>query len=80
MQPHGATDRFERAYRHLLAETREVLPNTALVLCEPFILNVGARAANWPEWKAKLDYYSEVVRGLSKEFNTVFRPLQSVFR
>lgn len=77
--PHGATDRFERAYRHLLAETREVLPNTALVLCEPFILNVGAPAANWPEWKAKLDYYSEVVRGLSKEFNTVFVPLQSVF-
>lgn len=77
--PKGATDRFERAYRNLLFETREVLPDTALVLCEPFILKVGATVERWEEWRSKLDHYSEVVRGLSEEFGAVFVPLQSVF-
>jgi len=78
-QPSGATDRFERAYRHLLAETREVLTDTALVLLEPFILKVGATAQNWEEWRSKLDHYGEVVRGLSREFGAVFVPLQEAF-
>ncbi len=62
-----ATDRFERAYRHLLAETRST-GESDLSFAGPFILNVGAPAANWPEWKARLDYYSaEVVRGKWKQ-------------
>jgi len=76
--PEGVTDRFERAYRHLLAETREVLPDTALVLCEPFVLQVGATEENWSEWRSKLDHYGEVVRALSDEFGAVFVPLQEV--
>src|SRR5690606_7608258 len=53
-QPSGITDRFERAYRHILEETSEVLPHTKLVLCEPFILNTGAPAENWSLWSERL--------------------------
>lgn len=77
--PEGASDRFERAYRHLLAETREVLPDTKIVLCEPFILPVGVPMENWSDWQAKLEHYGQVVRELSREFDTVFVPLQSAF-
>ncbi|MEK3885749.1 SGNH/GDSL hydrolase family protein [Paenibacillus sp. PL2-23] len=77
--PSGATDRFERAYRHLLQETKEVLPNAKLVLCEPFILQTGATADNWPEWAAKLSSYREIVLGLSREFGTQHVPLQEAF-
>lgn len=77
--PEGATDRFERAYRNLLAETREVLPDTELVLCEPFILKVGVTEDNWSSWRSKLDHYGEIVRELSQEFNAVFVPLQEAF-
>lgn len=74
--PTGATDRFESAYRHLLGETKEKLPATGLVLCEPFILNVGAPAENWLAWQEKLVRYQQVVRQLADEFGAVFVPLQ----
>ncbi|QNK58672.1 hypothetical protein H7F31_07280 [Paenibacillus sp. PAMC21692] len=77
--PSGATDLFERAYRHLLEETREVLPDTKLVLCEPFILEVGTLADNWVGWSRKLSDYREIVRQLSGEFGTVHVPLQAAF-
>jgi lysophospholipase L1-like esterase len=78
-EPTGATDRFERAYRHLLEETREVLPDTGLILCEPFILNVGATAADWPRWQAQIAKYQEATRRLSEDFGAVFVPLQRTF-
>jgi lysophospholipase L1-like esterase len=78
-EPTGATDRFERAYRYLLEETREVLPDTGLILCEPFVLNVGATAADWPRWQAQIAKYQEATRRLSEDFGAVFVPLQRTF-
>ncbi|WP_405169113.1 SGNH/GDSL hydrolase family protein [Paenibacillus sp. FSL H3-0286] len=78
-EPSGVTDRFERAYRHVLEETREVLPHTKLVLCEPFILNTGAPAEQWAEWEAKITHYQGVVKQLSEQFDTVYVPLQDAF-
>lgn len=75
----GVTDRFERAYRHLLDETVEVLPETQLVLCEPFILKVGATVENWETWREKLAAYQRVVRDLSEAYGAVFVPLQEAF-
>jgi len=78
-EPSGITDRFERAYRHILEETREVLPHAKLVLCEPFILNTGATAENWSHWSEILTKYQRIVRELASEFNAIFVPLQSSF-
>lgn len=78
-EPSGVTDRFERAYRHLLAETREALPDAGLVLMEPFVLNTGAPAADWPAWQAKIGEYQSAVRMLAEAFDAVFVPLQSTF-
>lgn len=78
-EPSGITDRYERAYRHVLEETREVLPQAKIVLMEPFILNTGAPAEDWPEWHKRIAHYQQVVRKLAEEFKTVFVPLQEVF-
>lgn len=77
--PEGASDRFERVYRHLLEETKEAMPNTGLVLCEPFILNVGVAAERWEEWREHMDGYGEIVRSLAKEYDAVFVALQEPF-
>lgn len=77
--PTGATDRFERAYRHLLEETREVLPETRLILCEPFILQGSATEERWPDWRAKLDEYGRITAQLAQTFGAVFVPLQEAF-
>ncbi|KWX79500.1 SGNH/GDSL hydrolase family protein [Paenibacillus jilunlii] len=78
-EPSGVTDRFERAYRHVLEETREVLPQTKLVLCEPFILKTGAPAEAWDEWSKHMTFYQQVVRALAEEFGAVHVPLQAAF-
>jgi len=78
-EPSGVTDRFERAYRHVLEETREVLPDAELVLCEPFILNTGAPSQNWEAWSERVTAYGQTVRGLAEQFGAVFVPLQSAF-
>lgn len=74
--PSGTTDRFERTYRLLLEETKEKLPDTALVLIEPFILNVGVPARKWEAWNDKLAVYRNAVRELAGEFGAVFVPIQ----
>lgn len=75
-EPSGVTDRFERAYIHLLEETKEVLPNTRLILCEPFILKGSATEEKWDEWQKLVGKYQGIVRRLAEEFGTVFVPLQ----
>ena len=77
--PSGVTDRYERAYRHILEETKDVLPETRLILCEPFILNTGAPAVNWEQWQAKVQHYQAVVRKLAEDYDAVFVPLQDMF-
>ncbi|MEV5029300.1 SGNH/GDSL hydrolase family protein [Paenibacillus sp. LPE1-1-1.1] len=78
-EPSGVTDRFERAYRHILEETKQVLPEAQLVLCEPFILNTGAPSQNWPAWSERITAYRQTVRQLSEQFGAVFVPLQAAF-
>lgn len=78
-EPGGATDRFERAYRHLLDETKEVLPDSGLVLCEPFILNTGAPAERWSKWQERIGAYQNTVRELAAQYGAVFVPLQQPF-
>lgn len=78
-EPTGVTDRFERAYRHLLEETKEVLPDVQLVLCEPFILNTGVPAENWEAWSEKVSQYRQTVRKLAEQFGAIFVPLQEAF-
>jgi lysophospholipase L1-like esterase len=77
--PEGAGDRFESSYRHLLEITKVYLPETGLILMEPFILNCGATQERWEEWKSLVGAYQTVVRQLAEESGAVFVPLQQAF-
>lgn len=78
--PEGASDRFKRVYRHLLEETRETLPNTTIVLCEPFILPVGLPLDSWEEWRRTIDTYGTIVRELAERYDAVFVELQDMLQ
>ena len=67
--------RYAKFYRMLLDWTREVCPNTKLVLLEPFVLPFGAVL---PSWLPEMDERRAVVKDLAKEFGTVFIPVQSI--
>ncbi|HJH06028.1 MAG TPA: SGNH/GDSL hydrolase family protein [Victivallis vadensis] len=67
--------RYAQFYRMLLDWTLEKLPETKLVLCEPFVLEFGFIT---PEWVAEMKERQEVVRGLAAEYSAVFVPLQQM--
>jgi len=77
--PTGAADRFESAYRHLLQLTKQYMPETGLIMLEPFILNCGAPAAKWDAWKALIASYQAAARQLAAEYDAVWVPLQARF-
>ncbi|GGG69209.1 SGNH/GDSL hydrolase family protein [Paenibacillus radicis (ex Gao et al. 2016)] len=78
-EPSGVTDRFGRAYKVLLEETREVMPDTGLILLEPFILKTGATEEKWEEWQQIIGLYQNITRELAEEFGAVYVPLQAAF-
>jgi lysophospholipase L1-like esterase len=70
---------FEKNYRALLQETKQQLPGTELVICEPFILPVGRVKEKWKDFKEEITGRQEVAKQLSVEFKTLYVPLQDRF-
>ncbi|MDH4240245.1 MAG: SGNH/GDSL hydrolase family protein [Phycisphaerae bacterium] len=72
----GTVEKYEKDYRALLNRTRKALAKVQLVICEPFVLRCGAVNDKWfPEF----DKYRAVSKKMSKEFNALFVPFQSMF-
>jgi len=68
--------RYERFYRELLDWTKAELPSIKLVLCEPFMLPIGAADASWVD---EVTERRNIVKKLAEQYNAVFVPFQSVF-
>ena len=68
-------DRFEKVYRMLLEDTKKVLPDTKIILCEPFVLLGAATMEKYDEF---LDVYNyaKLVKRLAEEYGCEFLPLQ----
>lgn len=70
---------YEKGYRGLLQQTKEKLPMIQLVLCEPFILNVGRVKDKWKEYSDEIAQRQEIVKRLSAEHNAIFVEFQAAF-
>jgi lysophospholipase L1-like esterase len=59
-----------------LKRTKDALPDVKLVICEPFVLKVGAVDDAWfPEF----DGYRAAAKRVAEEAGAVFVPFQSMF-
>lgn len=70
-----STDEYEELYRGLLSSVKEKL-GAGIILIEPFLL------PNHPEyqrWREDLDPKIQVVRKLSREFQTIYVPTDGLF-
>lgn len=67
---------FYEEYRRLLARTRETLPQTKIILMDPFVLHINPERASWRE---DLDPKIQAVRTLAAEFKTMYIPLDGIF-
>ena len=68
-------DRFEKMYRILIEDTKKVLPNVKIMLCEPFVLE-GAATSSRMEQFLEVYKYAAVVKKLAEEYGLYFLPLQ----
>ncbi len=72
----GSVADYDSQYRALLTRTREALPETRLVICEPFVLKCGAVNDKWfPEF----DERRAVAKKIAEEFGATFVPFQTMF-
>jgi lysophospholipase L1-like esterase len=72
----GTVEVYERDYRKLLIHTRQALPKTKLVVCEPFVLQCGSVDQ---KWFPPFDGYRAAARRAADAFGATFIPLQSMF-
>ena len=72
----GTVEIYERDYVALLERTRKALPKVKLVICEPFVLRVGA--VN-DRWFPAFDGYRAAAGRVAAKFDALFIPFQAMF-
>lgn len=70
---------YETDYRALLDQTKQQLPETQLVICEPFILPVGRVKDKWDEFEQETLARQKIARKIAGEVDAIFIPLQDTF-
>ena len=69
-------DRFEKVYRMLIEDTVRALPDTKIMICEPFVLHGTATDEAFDRFLAVKEY-AAVAKKLADEFSLTFVPLQA---
>jgi lysophospholipase L1-like esterase len=72
-------DKFEETYKRILDKTKDALPNTLVVLCEPFILPLGWVNEKTEIWQIEIQKRRQFVRKLAEAYQAVFVELQQAF-
>jgi len=74
--PEGSVEKYEKDYDALLKRTKSALPNVKIIICEPFVLKVGAVDEQWfPEF----DRYRKVAKEMADKYADIFIPFQTMF-
>ncbi|HEX3927453.1 MAG TPA: SGNH/GDSL hydrolase family protein, partial [Gemmatimonadales bacterium] len=73
----GTAESYESGYTALMAKTRDALPNTKLVVMEPFVLVEGAVSQ---EWFPEFDHYRAAAARVAKGAAATFVPLHEMFQ
>jgi len=72
----GTLETYETDYQALVARTKEALPDVKLVICEPFLLQVGVVDDSWlPAFAG----YRAAAKRVAVEAGAAFVPFQSMF-
>lgn len=72
----GTLEIYERDYMALIERTKDALPGVKLIICEPFILVMGAVDNSWP---AEFAGYQAAAKRVAESAGAVFLPYQTMF-
>ncbi len=70
---------FEQYYDMLLTQLQEALPQTKLMILEPFVLKASATADKWEPFRAETEAKAAAARRVAEKHQVVFVPLMKVF-
>ncbi len=72
----GTVESYRTGFAALIKQTQEALPETTIVICEPFVLRCGAVKDNWfPEFDQRRTAAKEV----AESAKTLWVPFQTMF-
>lgn len=72
----GTVESYEEGFNALLSRTKEALPKTKLVICEPFVLRCGAINDKWfPEFTQR----KEAAKRVAQKAGAIWVPFQEAF-
>jgi lysophospholipase L1-like esterase len=72
----GTLETYQTDYQQLIDRTKGALPNVKLIICEPFVLRVGAVDDSWfPEF----DSYRAAAKQVAEQAGATFVPFQAMF-
>ncbi len=70
---------FEAAYDRLIVDTQTALPNTQIVLGDPFALRVGSHVEGFDQWRAHIQLYQDAVKRLARKYRLPIVEYQRLF-
>lgn len=72
----GTVKSYQTGFAELLKQTKEELPDTKIVICEPFVTRCGAVKNNWfPEF----DQRRAAAKEVAKDAGAIWVPFQQIF-
>lgn len=74
-----AAEKFFDIYSMLIEEVQAALPDTRIMLMEPFILKGDGTRERWEEFRSEVELRAKKVRELAEKYHLVFIPLQEQF-
>ena len=74
-----STEKFEKYYCMLIEEIKEALPDTKIIILEPFVLKGLATEENWNEFRAELEEKAVVSKRAAEKYNLKFIELLKPF-
>lgn len=75
----GTAETYRDGYAALLKRTREALPETTIVVCEPFVLMSGTVQQNKDKWFPEFTTRREYAKQVASDAGTIWVPFQTMF-
>lgn len=72
-------EKYFKVYSMLIEELREALPDTKIMILEPFVLKAAATEDNWEQFRTEVRKRAEKAREIAEKYDLPFVPLQEKF-
>ncbi len=75
----GTAETYRDGFAALLKRTREALPSTTIVVCEPFVLMSGTVKQNQDKWFPEFDVRRGYAKEVAQQAEAIWVPFQTMF-